>query len=122
MRTPSTSRYTPGSSVNGKVDRKALPPIEEAKPAASVHESAGTRDMSSKLAAAMAEELGLDTVSFTENFFDLGATSLTLVRFTNRLLAKERIEVPIVDVFRYPTIAALAQRLVADGDCYRLDI
>jgi SagB-type dehydrogenase family enzyme len=98
-------------SANGKVDRKALPPFEESRPAASVPESAGTRDMRARLANAMAEELGIQTVSLTENFFDLGATSLTLVRFTNRLLAKERIEVPIVDVFRYPTIAALAQRL-----------
>jgi SagB-type dehydrogenase family enzyme len=98
---------------NGKVDRKGLPPIEESqKPQSHVQAIASDGVLENKIAAAMAQELNGVEVDRHQNFFDLGATSLTLVRFANRLLKEHQIEAPIIDIFRYPTVTTLAERLV----------
>jgi acyl carrier protein len=97
---------------NGKVDRKSLPPIDEQqKPQPRAQVVAIDDVLGNKIAAAMSQELNGIVVDHNQNFFDLGATSLTLVRFANRLLNEHQIQAPIIDIFRYPTVAALVQRL-----------
>jgi hypothetical protein len=62
------------------------------------------------------EVLGRDEVGVEDNFFDLGGHSLTMVALQARLTEPVGHEVPILDLFRYPTVRALAGHLDGDGD------
>jgi amino acid adenylation domain-containing protein len=98
-------------SANGKVDRRALPAPADA---------AGTPHLSPRsaaetaVAAAWQEVLGVDRVGVHDNFFDLGGSSLLLYRVYS-LLRELRADLRVVDLFRYPTVEALAGHLDQDG-------
>jgi hypothetical protein len=55
-------------------------------------------------------------VGVKENFFDLGGHSLLLVKVQARLEETLDRKIPIVDLFRLPTVAALAEYLEAEGE------
>jgi acyl carrier protein len=46
-----------------------------------------------------------------DNFFDLGAHSLTIAEVQSRLQEALRREVPLLDLFQFTTVAALASHL-----------
>ncbi|MGD7339726.1 acyl carrier protein, partial [Ralstonia pseudosolanacearum] len=45
------------------------------------------------------------------NFFELGATSLDLIRLRQQLMAALKLPIPVTDVFTHTSIAALAAHL-----------
>ena len=96
-------------TANGKVDFAALPPpsLREQQ------EYAPPRnELELKIAAIWQEELKIPKVGIDENFFDLGGNSLTLVRIHSRLCeGGAETKVSVIDLFRNPTIRALAQFL-----------
>ncbi len=95
---------------NGKVDRKVLPDPEAAPAPAQVV----PRTLAEELVAEIWREvLGRERVGIYDNFFDLGGHSLKLVRVQRRLEERTGRELSIVDLFRYPTVAALADHLSA---------
>ncbi len=120
-------------SPNGKVDRKALPPppaeseAEGAAPAESrsvapraaapaavavlPRQPAAAGRFGPAVAAAFAAALGRDQVPPDASFFDLGGHSLLLVRVQRELARALGIELPMVDLFRFPSVAALAAHL-----------
>jgi amino acid adenylation domain-containing protein/non-ribosomal peptide synthase protein (TIGR01720 family) len=63
------------------------------------------------LAALWQRAFGLTDISTSDNFFDLGGGSLLMVRLHAAIRAELGREVPLVDLFRFPTIAALARHL-----------
>ncbi|MFG3438645.1 amino acid adenylation domain-containing protein [Nonomuraea sp. NPDC047897] len=99
-------------TANGKLDRAALP-VPPPRPAAGGdHEPAtGTERL---LAGIWREILGRPRISATANFFDIGGHSLATAQVQARLAAALGHAVPIVDLFRFPTIRALAAHL--DGE------
>jgi aryl carrier-like protein len=66
------------------------------------------------VAAIWRELLGHDDFGATDNFFDVGGKSLTLVRLQARLATMGR-QVPVVELFRLPTVRALAAHLDRDS-------
>jgi acyl carrier protein len=95
---------------NGKVDRRALPEPNAAiavRPAASAPHS----ELEKTIAAIWQDVLGLSQVGTTDNFFDLGGHSLLVVQVQRRLREACGREVSITDMFRLPTIKALAAHL-----------
>ncbi len=104
-------------SANGKVDRKALPLPDvsrsAARPAAAW--AAPETEIEKVLAGIVAEVLGVPRIGLHDNFFDLGASSVHIVRVHNALrdaLGPDRIaEIPIVDMFNHPSVSLLARRL-----------
>jgi amino acid adenylation domain-containing protein/FkbM family methyltransferase len=95
---------------NGKLDRGALPLPEAAAAAAFVPPRGGTEV---RVAEAWREVLGVQRIGRDDGFFDLGGHSLLLARVHARLQAELGREIPIVELFRSPTVAALAERLDA---------
>jgi acyl carrier protein len=69
------------------------------------------RPLEAALAEIWAEVLGCARVGVKENFFDLGGHSLLLVEVQSRLRELLDRKVPIVDLFRFTTVAALAEHL-----------
>ncbi|MBW4698402.1 MAG: amino acid adenylation domain-containing protein [Aphanocapsa lilacina HA4352-LM1] len=96
---------------NGKVDRKALAQhqIERShgQTAFVLPLSAAERT----IAALWQEVLQIDKVGVHDHFFELGGTSLLAVRLHARLRTAFTRELSIIDLFRYPTVHALAQYL-----------
>jgi acyl carrier protein len=107
---------------NGKVDRRALA-VTPAQAGVdgdgygafyqppTIPASAGMTDMEKAIAAIWKNVLGLPQVGTTDNFFDLGGHSLLVVQVQRRLQEACGREVPITDMFRLPTIKALAAHL-----------
>ncbi len=94
---------------NGKIDRKALP-----HPRAQVQQvevSKVENELEETIAAIWRDALGLEDVSTTANFFDLGGHSLLTVQVQRRIAEALGRDVSITDVFRYSTIRSLAGHL-----------
>jgi amino acid adenylation domain-containing protein len=93
---------------SGKTDRRALPAPEACGGA--TRRTAET-ELEARIAAVWAEVLGMGEVGVEDNFFDLGGHSLLLVKLQARLAAAVGAEVRVVELFQYPTVRALAERL-----------
>jgi hypothetical protein len=97
---------------SGKLDRKALPaPVAEG----CGHSLRPETGLEAQIAGIWQEVLELEAVGVEDNFFDLGGHSLLLLRLQSRLAAGLAREVPVVDLFQYPTVRAFARALHADG-------
>ena len=96
---------------NGKVDRKRLPPPEGIARERSTAAVAPRNRMEQILAEIWSEVLRVDKVGIHDNFFDLGGHSLLLIKIHARLRREVDAELAVVDLFRYPTIEALAECL-----------
>ena len=90
-------------NVNQKVDRKALP---KPTPDTSAEYVAPETDLEKNLCEIFAEVLSLEKVGATDNFFDLGGSSLMV---TNVLVNAEKrgIKFAYADVFAHPTAREL---------------
>jgi amino acid adenylation domain-containing protein len=100
-------------TVNGKIDYAALP-----EPSASMHvaisgyvkpESTTERWLCNIWADVLSIEpsrIGID-----QNFFELGGHSLVLVRVFNHLADRAPAGMALTDLYRYPTIRGLAERI-----------
>ncbi|MEV4928077.1 amino acid adenylation domain-containing protein, partial [Streptomyces roseoverticillatus] len=94
-------------SVNGKLDRKALP--EPARAAARPAGPAPDRrdGPAAAMAAVFAEILGLPDVGEDDNFFALGGDSIVSIQLVSTA-RKAGFTIAAKDVFQHPTPAALA--------------
>jgi amino acid adenylation domain-containing protein len=101
-------------TVNGKIDREKLPDPEEKSSALAVKYEAPCTDIERTIASIWREELQLEKVGIHDNFFDLGGSSLIMVRVFDRLQTTFGNRLKMVELFRHPTIATLAKHLSQD--------
>jgi amino acid adenylation domain-containing protein len=107
---------------NGKLDRDALPEPRRQREAAHVApETAAERE----IAEVWQEVLRVEAVGRYENFFDLGGHSLLMVQVFGRIEGRFDTEVTMAELFEYPTVHAMAERLSAgvdlEGEARRVD-
>ena len=97
-------------NVNQKVDRKALP---EATPSSMDEYIAPVGETEKALCAIFGEVLGVEKVSATDSFFDLGGSSLMV---TNVMVTAEKqgLHFAYSDVFSHPSARSLAAFLGGD--------
>jgi acyl-CoA synthetase (AMP-forming)/AMP-acid ligase II/acyl carrier protein len=98
-------------SSNGKIDRKALPAPDQARPdptGAFVAPRTRTEEL---LAGIWTKLLHVEKVGTHDNFFDLGGHSLIATRVISRLREEFRVDLPLRSLFESPTVAGLAERI-----------
>jgi amino acid adenylation domain-containing protein len=101
---------------NGKIDPARLPAPQLAEQPAG---RAARRGTEQQLAEIWQQVLGVPRVGADDNFFDLGGHSLLLGRVHQRITAELRPDLPLITLFRYPTVAALARHLDAPAGTVR---
>ena len=92
-------------TLNGKIDTKNLPDVKI--------EDAEFTESSSKtekeLEKIWAKALGLEKISTTANFFEIGGDSLASIRIVSEIYSKLHVKIEIKDIFEKPTIVELAK-------------
>ncbi|HEY0604618.1 MAG TPA: beta-ketoacyl synthase N-terminal-like domain-containing protein, partial [Herpetosiphonaceae bacterium] len=101
-------------TANGKVDRRALPVPEAGRDESATPLVAPRSGIEQAIAAVWQDVLGVERVGVHDNFFDLGGHSLLLAQVHTRLRELLRADLALVDLFRYPTISALAAYLAEE--------
>src|SRR6201999_277408 len=92
-------------TLNGKLDRKALPAPESDAYLAHVYE-APQGETETALAAIWADGLRIDRVGRHDNFFELGGHSLLAVTLMERM-RRQGLQTDVRALFSTPTLAGL---------------
>ena len=93
---------------NGKLDRQALPSPDGARQETATPFVPPATEVEHKLAAIFRELLGMNEIGVDDNFFDLGANSLMMVRVVEKIRAELGQKISLVRVFQFPTLSTLA--------------
>jgi len=93
-------------TTNGKLDERSLP-----KPAAAPRRMQN-QSIEETIETLWRALIGTDSaIGIDDNFFDIGGHSLLLVRLHEQLRAGLRADLATVELFEYPTIRSLAERI-----------
>jgi amino acid adenylation domain-containing protein len=97
-------------TVNGKLDRAALPAPGRSRPDSAAPYAAPRNPMEQRFAEAVADVFQVDLVGIDDNFFDIGGNSL-LIAELHRRLVRDLPWFALIDLYRYPNVRALAGHL-----------
>ena len=93
---------------SGKVDRRALPAPDSARPALQSPFVAPRTPVEEALAGIWAEALNLDQVGIYDNFLELGGDSLLATQVLAQVIRTLQVEVPLRSLLASPTVADMA--------------
>jgi amino acid adenylation domain-containing protein len=100
---------------NGKIDRKALLQLGAPNFAEGIETpkagNSPVNEIERTVARVWREALGAGAVGMDENFFDLGAHSLTVAEVHAKLQEELAREIPLLDLFQFTTVSSLAGHL-----------
>jgi amino acid adenylation domain-containing protein len=99
---------------NGKIDRKALlrlAPPDQPPSSRNGQESNSANEIERTIATIWQDALGIAEIGLNDNFFDLGAHSLTVAEVHSRLQDSSGREFPLVDLFQFTTVSTLSTHL-----------
>ncbi|MGO4532519.1 amino acid adenylation domain-containing protein [Paenibacillus sp. 2TAF8] len=96
---------------NGKIDRKALP-APEGEGGGGTEYVAPRNELETKLVVIWQEVLGIaKEIGVYDNFFDIGGHSLRATTLAGKVFKELNVNLPLRDVFRHSTIAAMADAI-----------
>ncbi|WP_298737349.1 non-ribosomal peptide synthetase [uncultured Chitinophaga sp.] len=103
-------------TINGKVDRKMLPGLRAAGQEEYLSYVAPDSDTEQLLANIWQEILGRERVGTRDSFFDLGGDSIKILRMLAVVRKQLHLDIPVADVYKHPTIAALLANTLTHHD------
>jgi acyl carrier protein len=98
-------------TVNGKLDRSALPAPDDKRPEIGEARVAPRNDGERKLARIWSQLLGLNDVGVRDNFFNIGGHSLLGIELLSEVRNQFGIKLPLSVLFEAPTIEGLLNAL-----------
>jgi amino acid adenylation domain-containing protein len=96
---------------NGKVDRRALPQPEQARPSLGGEYVAARTAAEEVLAGIWSVVLRVEQVGARDNFFELGGHSLLATQVMSRVREAFGVEVAVRALFEHPTVEGLARAI-----------
>lgn len=99
-------------TLNGKVNRQALPAPGTARPELESPFVASSTPTEEVLVKIWAEVLRLDQVGIYDNFLELGGDSLLASQVIARVIKTFQVEVPLRSLWGSPTVAEMAEIIV----------
>jgi polyketide synthase PksJ len=99
---------------NGKVNRRALPDPGKVKGDEASY-IAPRNEIEKTISTIWQDVLKVENPGINDNFFDLGGHSLLIISLQGRLAQALKRDIPVVDLFRYPTINTLA-KFLSEGE------
>ena len=100
-------------TITGKIDRRALPSIDQERDAAGRAYLAPRTQIEEVIAAIWSQVLNLRKIGIEENFFDIGGHSLLATQVVSRMHNLFGIELPLQTLFENTTIAQLGKQVEA---------
>lgn len=103
---------------NGKLDQRALPAFDPARPQPLHGYIAPRNELEENLVKIWTEVLNVEKIGVLDNFFELGGHSLLAAQIVARVRKYLGVEIPMRSMFEEPTVADLAAALPkarADG-------
>ena len=97
--------------ASGKIDRQALSSPPEAPSQSKSAYTPPQNELEQLIAGFWREVLYIDQIDRDDNFFDLGGHSILLMKVNLKLKHHCGKEISLVEMFKYPTIATLAEFL-----------
>jgi amino acid adenylation domain-containing protein len=110
---------------NLKVDRRALLKLDVDQVQSEETFVEPRNPIEEKLASIWADVLGVKKVGVHDNFFKLGGHSLTAIQLTSRVRQAFLVEIPLLDLFKEPTVANLAAVITKSQEqqkCERINV
>ena len=92
---------------NGKIDRRALDKYGTKLAGGAIYEEPRNA-LEEKIAAVWKEILNVEKVGIHDNYFELGGNSLNIIKINRELQEVFQKDIPVVAMFRYTTVHALA--------------
>jgi hypothetical protein len=96
-------------TLNGKIDRKALPALELLQAGRELDDAAPRGMVEEMVAGIWCEVLKLPAVGRGDNFFNLGGHSLLVTHVIMRVRDVLNVELPIRSLFESPTVAEFSE-------------
>ncbi|MDK2599357.1 phosphopantetheine-binding protein [Bacillus stercoris] len=97
-------------TANGKLDKKALPELA-AETKRKVLMEAPASETEKMVLEVWKRVLGQDSINVHDKFFEIGGTSLHLIQVNQQLSKETGKSIPMVEMFRRPTVQLLAEFL-----------
>jgi acyl carrier protein len=109
---------------NGKVDRRTLATTGDGAVAAKASglQAMPETEMERAITAVVEQALSVEKVGVESNFFDIGANSIRIVQINRKLKEALGKDIPVVEMFKNPTIRSLAKYLgesPGDGELFK---
>jgi amino acid adenylation domain-containing protein len=101
---------------NGKIDRRALLNLESLGAQPATDFVLPRTELEQIVATIWKEVLAVETVGVNDNFFDLGGHSLSMLQVHNKLREAFQQPVSMIDMFQYPTISSMSEKLSSRQD------
>jgi amino acid adenylation domain-containing protein len=98
---------------NGKIDRRALPALDQSRPQLGKEFVAPRTPVERELANIWRELLGVEEVGIHDDFFELGGHSLLLTQLASWIRRDFQVEVPLRVLFDTPTITDMTKAILA---------
>lgn len=94
---------------NGKIDRKALPTISDDTIELDKRFAEPLTELESTVTKIWKSILKVDEISVTDDLFEVGANSLSVGAFANRIHKEINFSLSLRDIFTYPTIRDISE-------------
>jgi amino acid adenylation domain-containing protein len=98
-------------TLNGKVNQRALPTLEEAKKRLRRTFVAPQTETEQGVADIWSQVLGLERVGLHDNFFEVGGHSLLATLIISRVRETFHVDLPLRNLFETPTVAGIAAQI-----------
>ncbi|MCX8500981.1 MAG: amino acid adenylation domain-containing protein, partial [Alphaproteobacteria bacterium] len=101
---------------SGKIDRSSLPPVPKKRLTSTSPTALPRNALESAMLGIWSDLFQLDEVGVEDSFFDLGGTSLMLIRLQARLVSELGLRLERIDLLNSPTIRSLTGRVSARNE------